>query len=142
MNWPQLNYVAILIAAIASMVLGFLWYSPGMFGKQWAKARGLDMSNPEVMAKMKATMGQTYTLTFVAVLVSALALAILIARIQLRNPLLGGIKTGVLVWIGFVATVQLTGNLFGTRNRQSYFIDAGYQLVCYVVMGAILGCWR
>jgi hypothetical protein len=45
------------------------------------------------------------------------------------------------VWLGFVTTVQLTGTLFGKRPTKLYLIDTGYQLVCYLAMGAILAVW-
>jgi hypothetical protein len=50
-------------------------------------------------------------------------------------------KAGLAVWAGFVMTVQLTDKLFGNRPWTLFFINTGYQLVCYLVMGAILGKW-
>jgi len=51
-------------------------------------------------------------------------------------------KIGLAVWLGFVTTVQLTNALFGKQPAKLYAINTGYQLVCYRVMGAILGAWR
>jgi len=48
----------------------------------------------------------------------------------------------LVVWLGFVTTVQLTNALFSRQRNRLYLINTGYQLVCYVVMGAILGAWR
>jgi hypothetical protein len=45
------------------------------------------------------------------------------------------------VWLGFVTTVQLTGALFGKQPTKLYLINTGYQLVCYLAMGAILAKW-
>jgi surface polysaccharide O-acyltransferase-like enzyme len=53
-----------------------------------------------------------------------------------------GLKIGLVVWLGFVTTVQLTNALFSRQPNRLYMINTGYQLVCYVVMGAILGAWR
>jgi hypothetical protein len=50
-------------------------------------------------------------------------------------------KVGIAVWAGFVMTTQLTDKLFGRRPWKLFFINTGYQLVCYLVMGAILGKW-
>jgi len=46
------------------------------------------------------------------------------------------------VWLGFVATVQLTGVLFAGQSKKLFAINTGYQLVCYLVMGAILAVWK
>jgi hypothetical protein len=50
-------------------------------------------------------------------------------------------KIGFAVWLGFVTTVQLTGALFGKQPTKLYLINTGYQLVCYLIMGAILAKW-
>jgi len=53
-----------------------------------------------------------------------------------------GLKIGLVVWLGFVTTVQLTNALFSHQRNKLYLINTGYQLVCYVAMGPILGAWR
>jgi hypothetical protein len=53
-----------------------------------------------------------------------------------------GLKIGMVVWLGFVTTVQLTNALFMRQRNRLYLINTGYQLVCYLIMGAILGPWR
>ena len=50
-------------------------------------------------------------------------------------------KVGFAVWLGFVTTVQLTSVLFAKQPLKLYLINTGYQLVCYLVMGAILAVW-
>ena len=45
------------------------------------------------------------------------------------------------VWLGFVTTVQLTGALFSKQPNKLYPYQHGYQLVCYLAMGAILAKW-
>ena len=51
-------------------------------------------------------------------------------------------KVGLAVWLGFVTTVQLTNSLFSRQPTKLYAINTGYQLVCYLAMGAIMGAWR
>lgn len=53
----EVNYVAILLASIVSMVLGFLWYSPMVLGKQWMKEKKI---SPESMKKSQKEMGKWY----------------------------------------------------------------------------------
>jgi hypothetical protein len=133
MRWTSINYLAILAAGIASMLVGFAWYSRALFGPAWAKYRGIDMHDPKL--------GGVYAATFAATLLSAFALGVLVVRIH-PGGVLGGLKLGLLVWLGFTMTVQLTAALFSHKNRTLFFIDTGYQLVCYLAMGAILGGWQ
>jgi hypothetical protein len=65
-----------------------------------------------------------------------------IIAIATVNTAFYGMKIGLAVWLGFVTTVQLTNVLFGKQPVKLYAINTGYQLVCYLVMGAILGAWR
>jgi len=53
-----------------------------------------------------------------------------------------GMLVGLHVWLGFVATVQLTGALFSKQSMKLFGINTGYQLVSYLVMSAILTAWR
>ncbi len=161
MRWNAINYLAVLAAGIASMLVGFAWYSRALFGPAWAKCRGIDMHDPKQSQELRKGMGATYAATFAANLVSALALGmgatyaaafaanlvsalalcLLVVRIQ-SGGVLGGLKLGFLVWVGFTMTVQLTAALFSHKNRTLFLIDTGYQLVCYLAMGAILGGWQ
>jgi hypothetical protein len=53
-----------------------------------------------------------------------------------------GMKSGVLVWLGFVATVQFTAHLFSKKPFNAFLLDTGYQFVTFLAAGAILGAWR
>lgn len=141
MHWTAINYLAILAAGIASMLVGFVWYSRALFGPAWAKCRGIDMHDPKQSQELQKGMGGVYAATSAASLLSAFALCVLVVRIP-AGGVLGGLKLGFLVWLGFTMTVQLTAALFSHKNRTLFFIDTGYQLVCYLVMGAILGGWQ
>ena len=141
MRWAAINYVAILVAGIASMLVGFAWYSRALFGPVWAKCRGIDMHDPKQSQELQKGLGGVYAASFAATLLSAFALSVLVVRIH-PGGVLGGLKLGFLVWLGFTMTVQLTAALFSHKNKTLFFIDTGYQLVCYLAMGAILGGWQ
>jgi hypothetical protein len=97
--------------------------------------------DPKQSQELRKGMGGVYAASFAATLLSAFALGVLVVRIQ-PGGVLGGLKLGLLVWLGFTMTVQLTAALFSHKNRTLFFIDTGYQLVCYLAMGAILGGWQ
>ena len=140
MEFMGVNLFSVLAAAIATMMLGFLWYSPLLFAKPWTLAMGYDMNDKAKMDEMRKGAGKLYGITFIASLISAFVLAKII-DVTTVNSALYGMKIGFAVWLGFVTTVQLTSTLFGRKSTKAYLIDTGYQLVCYLVMGAILAKW-
>ena len=140
MEFMGVNLLSVLVAAIATMILGFLWYSPILFAKPWTVAMGYDLNDKAKMDEMRKGAGKLYGITFVASLLSAFVLAKII-DVTTVNSALYGMKIGFAVWLGFVTTVQLTSTLFKKRPIKLYWIDTGYQLVCYLAMGAILAKW-
>ena len=140
MEFMGVNLLSVLAAAIATMILGFLWYSPLLFAKPWTIAMGYDPNDKAKMEEMRKGAGKLYGITFVASLLSAFVLAKIIDVTTVTSALYG-MKIGFAMWLGFVTTVQLTSTLFKRRPIKLYLIDTGYQLVCYLVMGAILAKW-
>jgi hypothetical protein len=90
---------------------------------------------------MQKSAGPSYAMSFIASVLAAFVLGKIIAVSGEANAI-DGLKIGLVVWLGFVTTVQLTNALFSRQPNKLYMINTGYQLVCYVVMGAILGAWR
>ncbi|MEK6275006.1 MAG: DUF1761 domain-containing protein [Actinomycetota bacterium] len=129
----DINYVAVIIAALVPMVLGALWYSPALFAGPWMRAVG--RTEDELRG-----MGLGYVLSAVAAVLSSYALA-RIERWAEVDDLWNGACVGLLAWVGFVAGVLAVTTYFGGRPRALWIINAGYQLVSLVVMGAILGVW-
>ena len=140
MEFMGVNLWSVLVAAVATMILGFLWYSPLLFAEPWTVAMGYDPNDKAKMDEMRKGAGKLYGITFVASLISAFVLAKII-DVTTVNSALYGMKIGFAVWLGFVTTVQLTSTLFKQRPIKLYLIDTGYQLVCYLVLGAILAKW-
>ncbi len=140
MIFMNVNLWSVLVAAIATMVVGFLWYSPMLFARPWTVAMGYDPDDKAKMDQMRKSAGPSYGISFVASLVSAFVLGKIIS-VTTVDTALYGMKVGFAVWLGFVTTVQLTAKLFGNQSTKLYLINTGYQLVCYLVMGAILAAW-
>ncbi|HWZ82189.1 MAG TPA: DUF1761 domain-containing protein [Terriglobales bacterium] len=135
-----INIWGVLVASVATMVIGFLWYSPVLFARPWMRLMGYDPDDKAKLAEMQKGAGKMYGITFVATVLSAVVLAKIIDLTSV-NTILYGMKVGVGVWLGFVMTVQLTGALFTRQPMKLFLINTGYQLVCYMAMGAILAKW-
>lgn len=137
----NVNYIAVLLSGIATMIIGFIWYSPALFGKKWAK---LMRYTDESLKAAQKKMGPMYGLSFVAALIMAFVLRHFIAYSQVANSatsLAAGIQTGFWVWLGFIMPVQLTDMIFGGKHWKVFAINTGYQLASAIAMGAILGIW-
>jgi hypothetical protein len=134
------NTWAILGAAVACMAIGFLWYSPFLFATPWMRAMGYDPADKARIAEMQKSAGPKYGISFLASLLSAFVLGKIIYHLAISTALYG-MKVGFAVWAAFVMTVQLTDKLFSDRPLNLFLINTGYQLVCYLAMGAILGQW-
>jgi uncharacterized protein DUF1761 len=141
MHLHTLNLLAVLVAAISTMLVGFVWYSPILFAKPWMREMGYDPNDKAKVQQMQKSAGPAYFGSFIASLVSAFILALFLHQFHAQSLQLG-LLVGSHVWLGFVATVQLTGVLFMKQSMKLFAINTGYQLVCYLVMGAILAVWR
>jgi hypothetical protein len=129
----DLNWVAIVVAAIIPMVLGALWYSPILFADPWMRAVG---RTREELGD--ASLG--YLLSAIGAFLSAYVLARVVKWAEV-DDLWNGALVGVFVWAGFVATVLGVTTFFAGRSRTLWLINSGYQLVSLVLMGALLGAW-
>lgn len=127
-----MNWAAIIVAAVANIVLGSLWFSPLLFQKRWIALR-VDKS------PMSGTASPLlYVITAVGALVSATTLDWIIGLAHPNTPL-GGAIIGLFAGLGFVAPAILSDNLFNERPFTLYAIVAGFPVVGLLVMGAIIG---
>jgi hypothetical protein len=138
---PHINWLAAIAAALSTMVVGFLWYSPILFAKPWMREMGYDPNDKAKTEEMKKKAGPAYGASLIAAFVSALTLALFFALMHVDN-LHHGLEVAFHVWLGFVATVQLTSVLFMGQSMKLFAINTGYQLVSYLAMGTILSLWK
>ena len=129
-----MNWVAIVIAAIAQFIIGWIWYGP-LFGKTWMSMMGMSQQSMS-----REGMRKTMTLTFIGSLVTAAVLSMLVGWMGAKT-LSAGIAAGFWAWLGFVATVTLGGVLFAKMSWNLYILNNAYQLISLAVMGAILAKW-
>jgi len=126
MEFMSVNLWSVLVAAIATMAIGFLWYSPILFARPWMVLMGYDPDDKAKLAEMQKGAGKLYVISFVASLVAAFVLSKIIFGLAI-NSALYGLKVGFAVWLGFVATVQLTDSLFSKKPAKLFLINTGYQ---------------
>ncbi len=133
------NYLAVLVAAVINMVLGFLWYGP-LFAKPWMKYNGYTKEWMDKQMK-ESNMGAKYGMMFIAALVMAYFMS-WVVRLTGTHTLTSGAITGGMVWLGFTATTQFANWVFSGKKVGLYFIETGYFLVSFVIFGAVFALWR
>jgi hypothetical protein len=135
---PVPHFLAVLTAAVATMVLGGLWYSPLLLGRQWIRAHGY---TADQVAQMRATAGRAYLASFLSYLLMALVLSVVLGAVGAYGAATG-LRWGALVWLGFALPLGLTAHFFSTKPLSAFLIDTSYQLAYLVIMGVILSLWR
>jgi hypothetical protein len=132
LDFAGVNWIAVIGAAVAGIIVGFIWYAPPVFGRRWARASGIELPQP---GQVQPT---TYVGAVVTAAVTAYVLAVLIGGLGAAN-LVDGAIVGVVVWLGFVATWLASGVFFERRSTEWWAINAGQAIVSLVIMGAIIG---
>jgi len=132
LDFGGVNWVAVIVAAVAGIVIGFIWYAPPVFGRRWARASGIELPQPGQVQPM------TYVGAIVAALLTAYVLAVLSEAMGVAT-LADGALVGVVVWLGFVATYLASGVFFERRSTEWWVLNAGQAVVSLAVMGAIIG---
>jgi hypothetical protein len=131
--FSQVNWIAILLGGVLSMVLGFLWYGP-LFGKLWLRSIG------KKAEELRGSPGM-YILSFVAAVIQAYVLAVLVAGLGVSVWWWGAIL-GAVVSVGIGAAAALVNGLFLRNSFSSWLLFAFYQLVLYAIEGAVFAVWK
>jgi hypothetical protein len=137
-KFDELNWLAVLVAGLATFFLGGMWYT-ALFGKLWIALAGY---SEEKVRELKA---RTPPAVFfggmvVCYLVVAFVVAVLVTSLGLTTPVAGA-ALGVLLWLA-VAAVGMTAHLAGDKSIGMYLIDMSFQLIFLLLMGAVLAAWR
>jgi hypothetical protein len=130
----DINYLRILVAAVASFIIGGLWYSPVLFGNYWLKQKKF---SPQKMKNMKKGAALGYFWGFIMAIITALVLDQFIQAIGVTT-----ISRGILVafwaWVGFYLTTLVGSMIWEGNSKGLFFVNAGYWLVNLLVMGIVL----
>jgi len=131
--FSNINWLSVIVACIAAYVIGALWYSPLLFSKSWQKEVGLsDEALKNV--NMVRTFGTSFVLQFISAVLMDMFMGI-------EVTLVDGVIVGAIVGVGWVGTSLGTNYLFSQKSLKLFLIDAGYFMVWFIAVGAILGAW-
>lgn len=130
----EINYLAVVVAAAASMVVGAIWYSPLLFAKPWQELVGIKTDAVQSGASM------AMVIAAIAGLLTAFVLRHFVVYAG-ANTWQEGAIVGFWVWLGFVVTTLLVHNAFEQRRKKLFLINAGHHFVELITMGIILTLW-
>lgn len=129
----ELNYLAILVAAISNMIIGSIWYAPPVLGNLWAEAHKFRLED------LKPT-PLHYVQAFIVSFIIAWALGALLKWFDVTS-LKEGLGVSFLIWLGFIATTHFSGVIWAKKPLKAYLIDVSFHLLSIIVMGIILVSW-
>jgi hypothetical protein len=129
------NYLAVVVAAVVALVIGFGFYSPQTMGKRWMAYLGTtqaQLGNPGPMGMATG---------IVASLVNAWVLAVL--AMNLGGTTIGdGVVLGFLCWLGFMATITAAQISFEKKPWGLWLLNNAHNLIVQILMAAIVTAWR
>jgi|SRR5579862_2232002 len=131
----RVNWVAILVAAVADWLLGAVWFAA--FAGQWRA--GLQMPQEEMQYAAHPNFWP-----YLVALTCSFLMSYVIARVlagTTTSNLWRGINIGLLVGL-LAAAAMTTEMVFEVRPRPFVLIAAGYPLAGCILMGIILGVWK
>lgn len=166
-----MNFLAVLVAALAPLLIGFIWYNPKVFGTAWMRSIGVE--NPDEM-KAGANMAVIFGLSIFFALLLALSMNPLVVHQSGIMSLLADLpesrESGAKIELmlngtaidftnkfrtfghgafhgflyGFFIAVPLIGTnaLFERRGFKYIAINAGYWIVSMIIMGGIICAWK
>jgi hypothetical protein len=136
MSFAGINYLAVIIAALAAFGLGAVWYT--ILSRAWLKAIG--KSEADLKAQRGPARAVPFAISIVALLIMAWMLAGLLGHLNDVN-IRGGAISGFFIWIGFVITTMGVNHAFGGAKPMLTLIDGGYWLAVLILMGAVIGAF-
>jgi Protein of unknown function (DUF1761) len=134
MNISTINWWAVIVAALSNFLIGALWYSPALFGKQCRKENNLT----EDELKKGNLFPSILTLLFSVIMAFNLAMFL---NDPNTTPSWGAIA-GFLAGFGWASLALCIIALFERKSKRYMFIHSGYITISFVIMGLILGAWR
>ncbi|KAA3662903.1 MAG: DUF1761 domain-containing protein [Calditrichaeota bacterium] len=130
-----INHWAVWLCAVLNLVVGGLWYSPILFYKSWLKENNLTED-----AVAKVNMAKLYSLTFVLALIICYNLAFFLG--DAKTNWVWGTTAGFLAGFGWAALIFAIIAMFEQRSWKYIFINGGYIVVYFTLIGFVLGIWR
>jgi hypothetical protein len=134
----HLNFLSVLIGAVAAWIFGAIYYTA--LGKVWMAAQGktAESCKAEFAAKSGLAKFAPFVLSFVGALITGVVLYGILTHSGLWS-LRAGVITGAFCWFGFVLTTVVINNAYAGRKVMLSVIDGAHWLGALMITGGIVG---
>ncbi len=135
----ELNWLAVIVAALAYFALGALWYAPPVMGKTWMAAGGVEMP-----ADDQRPGPGIYLVPLLGSVLSAIALGML-AEATSTDTVGEGLVLGIVAAVGFALAIAMVTATFETSKPRPMVwgaVTAGYHVLGLIVAAVIIGAWQ
>ncbi|OIQ29925.1 MAG: hypothetical protein BM564_03905 [Bacteroidetes bacterium MedPE-SWsnd-G2] len=140
------NWIALIVAAISALVVGFVWYNPKVFGTIWMREAGIT----EEKAK-KANMPKVFSWSVILAFMASFFIWSLVMYGGGAGEIHGtpkymtfkhGAFHGAIAALFLVMPAMVTNALFEQKSFKYMAINVGYWIVTFSLMGGIVNAWN
>jgi hypothetical protein len=136
LEFEGLNYGAIIVAWIATIVIGAYWYSPAGYGKLWSKLTGVD-----IMKLPKEEANRAITSVAVSSLLQVFALAVILNSLGVSS-LAEGVRATWFIWLAFTVLTTVGTTLYQRLSLRYIVLNGSFFLVAMTLSAVILSLWQ
>ena len=159
----EINFIALFVAALSTLVVGFIWYHPKVFGVIWMKEAGVT----EQKMKPNSILPLIGTSLVYAFLISMILQFLVIHQFGASSMTGGdaskalpsyaafmndygtafrtfkhGALHGFLAGLFMILPVIGTNSLYERKSFKYVLISGGFWIVCFTIMGGIICAWK
>jgi hypothetical protein len=132
----EVNWLAVVLATLSTMVVGSVWYSLPVFGRKWEQWAKIDKKHP---ANPAYAISITVVVSFITAYVLAHVTYLSHSFYGHESFLMDALTTGFWVWLGFIAARFITHDAFENRRKKLTLLNISHELVTIMVMALIIG---
>lgn len=132
----QVNWLAVVLATVSTMIVGSIWYAPKVFGNKWLRLIGKDPK--DMQGSATGPIITTFVVSFISAYVLA-HVAYLSNSFFHHSFLYDAVMTGFWLWLGFVAARLITHDAFEMRPKALTVLNVTHEFITITVMAVIIG---
>lgn len=129
-----IDWLGIVVAAVAAMIIGALWYGP-IFGASWLAHVG------KTREELQGQGGIGYLVALLGAFFTALILTYVTQWAGAGGDFIEGMLTGAVMWVGFTLSTVVTGGVFEGKPWGLIMINSGNALLTFLITGGIVAAF-
>jgi len=136
----SINFIAVIIAALANFIIGFMFHGP-LFGKLWMKLANIHPTGKEKISDMVPQMIKNFLVNIICAYVLAMFIYVTASYYNNVGNIVGGMGIAFWAWFGFIVTSTSIDVIWMGKSKKLWIFEIIASLVSFIVMGAILVIW-